>query len=214
MKMLVGCFGVIAIACSFSVDADTQQPLLATVHSFEQEVILHANFQYLVYLPQDYGEPSNQEWPLVLYLHGGGARGDDLDKVRKIGIPKLIEEGRTFPFVVVAPQLPTNDHWPADMLHALLIDVIKKHRIDKRRVYLTGQSRGGFGTWELGASYPDLFAAVVPISGRGIHSVCRLKDVPVWIFHGERDNTVPVEASQSMTKRLKRCGGNVQLTPK
>jgi len=99
------------------------------------------------------------------------------------------------------------------VLNALLDDLSARLRVDEARVYVTGLSMGGFGTWALAAEYPDRFAAIAPICGRGEpDTVERIKHLPVWVFHGADDEVVPLEASQSMVDALEACGGNVKFT--
>ncbi len=180
-----------------------------------KQITKKVSLKYLLYLPKGYGEKKDQKWPLMLFLHGAGERGDDLSLVKKHGPPKLIDQGKEFPFIVVSPQCPINSWWPeqVDALTALLDEVQSKYAVDADRVYLTGLSMGGFGTWTLASRYPERFAAIAPICGGGDrYLVSRLKNVPAWVFHGEKDTTVPLQASKDMVDALKRAGGNVQFT--
>jgi len=175
---------------------------------------------YWLHLPQDYTADSGREWPLILFLHGGGERGNDLALVKRHGIPKLLEQGTHLPFVVVAPQCPEDSTWwvEAHAVMALLDEVSRAHAVDARRVYLTGLSLGGYGTWYLATLHPRRFAAVAPICGGGVwfygfpERVGALKDVPVWAFHGAKDPTVPLEESTKMVEALREAGGNVRFT--
>jgi len=182
---------------------------------FQKEITKKVSLKYLLYLPKGYGEKKDQKWPLMLFLHGAGERGDDINLVKKHGPPKLIDAGKEFPFIVVSPQCPTSSWWPeqVDALVALLDDVQSKYAVDSSRVYLTGLSMGGFGTWTLACRYPDRFAALAPICGGGErYLVSRLKNVPVWVFHGAKDPVVPLQSSSEMVEALKKAGGNVQFT--
>jgi predicted peptidase len=182
---------------------------------FQKEITKTVRLGYLLYLPKGYGEKKEQKWPLMLFLHGAGERGSDLNLVKKHGPPKLIDQGKEFPFIVVSPQCPTSSWWPeqVDALVALLDEIQSKYAVDADRVYLTGLSMGGFGTWTLATRYPDRFAALAPICGGGDkYLVSRLKKVPVWVFHGAKDPVVPLQASTDMVEALKRAGGNVQFT--
>jgi len=182
---------------------------------FQKEITKKVSLKYLLYLPKGYGEKKDQKWPLILFLHGAGERGDDLNLVKKHGPPKLVDQGKEFPFLVVSPQCPTSSWWPEqiDALIALLDEVQSKYAIDADRVYVTGLSMGGFGTWSLATRYPERFAAIAPICGGGDRYLAgRLKNVPVWAFHGAKDPTVPVQASKDMVEALRKAGGDVQLT--
>lgn len=153
----------------------------------------------------------------MLFLHGAGERGDDLDKVKVHGPPKLVAQGKSLPFIIASPQCPSGRSWsdPAAMqtLIALLDDLVEKYQVDESRVYLTGLSMGGYGTWALGASCPERFAALVPICGGGQPRMARrLRDMPIWVFHGAKDGTVPLSQSEEMVEALKAAGGNVEFT--
>ena len=172
----------------------------------------HVEMRYLLYLPPEY-DSGDKEWPLLLFLHGAGERGDDLELVKVHGPPKMIAQGRDFPFVVISPQCPEDIWWSIETLHALINEVVETHRIDKSRIYVTGLSMGGYGSWGLAYTYPDLFAAAVPICGGGEPEKAPLmKDIPTWVFHGAKDEAVPLQRSQEMVDALKAAGGNVRFT--
>ncbi len=182
---------------------------------FQKEITKTVSLRYLLYLPKDYGQNKEQKWPVILFLHGAGERGDNLELVKKHGPPKLIEQGKEFPFIVVSPQCPIRMWWTEmlDPLVALLDDIQSRYAVDPNRVYLTGLSMGGFGTWALGCRYPERFAAIAPICGGGDWFLAeRLKNVPAWAFHGGKDPVVPLRESTDMVEALKRAGGDVQLT--
>jgi len=161
-------------------------------------------FDYLLYLPPDYRE-TGQGWPLVMFLHGSGGVGNDIKRVQAIGAAR-IAEAKKFPFILVSPQSPQRG-WNVPALNALLDDVVAKHHVDKNRVYLTGQSMGGYGTWAFAAAHPDKLAAIMPICGGGNPaSAKRLKDLPIWVFHGAKDDTVPPARSEEMVNALKEAG--------
>ncbi len=194
---------------STNAPAATATASLETAHALERDV--KVRLQYLLYLPKDYDK--KEAWPLMLFLHGAGERGDNLDLVKKHGPPKLIEEGKSFPFVVVSPQCPENQWWEPVALTALLDETVEKYKIDKDRIYVTGLSMGGFGTWSLAAYAPKRFAAIVPICGGGEAIAARyLPHVPTWVFHGAKDPVVPLSRSEAMVDALKQAGGNVKFT--
>lgn len=169
--------------------------------------------KYLIYLPKGYDQDTEKKWPLILFLHGAGERGDDLEKVKIHGPPKIVEKGRDLPFIVISPQCPADSWWEPFPLNALLDEVQERYRVDPDRVYLTGLSMGGFGTWELAARYPERFAAIAPICGGGNRLLAgRLKNIPVWAFHGDKDPVVPVGRTDEMVEALQRAGGQVKYT--
>jgi predicted peptidase len=183
--------------------------------SFATEIKKPASLNYLLYLPPDYG--SDVEWPLILFLHGRGERGSDLELVAKHGLPARLAAGDDFPFIIVSPQCPADSYWPeeVDALNALLDQIIAHYNVDTRRLYLTGLSMGGRGTWHLAARYPERFAAIAPICGAGNNWMARerLASMPTWIFHGDADPVVSVTESQRMDQLLREAGNTqVRLT--
>jgi len=209
--LLLFCFLVnVSTAQTGDISAGKQQPF-----KFEARIIKKVRLNYLLFLPQNYNLAPQQKWPLILFLHGAGERGDDLELVRKHGIPKIVEQREDFPFIVVSPQCPEDSRWTdqQEALIALIDQVLAKYSVDPDKVYLTGLSMGGTGTWALAMAYPKRFSAVIPICGKGDPSgVCVLKDIPVWVFHGAKDDVVPPENSEKMVNALKECGGKVQFT--
>lgn len=183
-------------------------------YSFEKKITKKVGCKYLLYLPEGYGEKC-KKWPLIMFLHGAGERGDNLELVKKHGPPKIVGMGKELPFIIVSPQCPNDVWWPeqTDVLKSLLDNVEKNYRVDTDRVYLTGLSMGGFGTWTLACAYPGRFAAIAPICG-GVERYLadRLKDVPVWAFHGARDKVVPVRRSEEMVEAVRKAGGDAKLT--
>ncbi|MCK4543538.1 MAG: prolyl oligopeptidase family serine peptidase [Spirochaetales bacterium] len=185
--------------------------------SFEKEITKTLRANCLLYVPEQY-LTSQKEWPLILFLHGAGERGNDLSKVEIHGPPKLIaKENKEFPFVIVSPQCPKDGWWSSelqiDVLNALVDDVVSRYRIDRNRIYVTGLSMGGFGTWHLAAAYPDRFAAIAPICGGGNpEDAASMAHLPVWVFHGAKDSTVPLKRSEEMVAALQKSGCKVKFT--
>jgi len=180
---------------------------------FKKTQTLEAN--YLLFLPQGYDEQAEKRWPLILFLHGSGERGTDVWKVATHEPPKEVREHPDFPFIVVSPQCPDGQIWSDDVVLALLNHVKRRYAVDPTRVYLTGLSMGGYAAWSLGVSYPEKFAAIVPICGGGnlISFLLAMQDkgpalksLGVWAFHGAKDPVVPVEESQRMVDTLKKFG--------
>ena len=173
------------------------------------------DLKYLFFLPKDYYSDKNTGWPLILFLHGMGERGADLELVKIHGIPKIVKEQIDFPFIAVSPQCPIEYVWRDDdmqqALENLLQKIVENYRVDKTRIYVTGLSMGGYGTWSLAARRPDLFAAAVPICGGGDPATVNiLKNMPIWVFHGGLDGVVLPEESEKMVRALERAGGKVR----
>jgi predicted peptidase len=188
---------------------------------FSRKISKTVSANYLLYLPKDYSPKGEQRWPLMLFLHGAGERGTNLSLVTVHGPPKIVKNKTDFPFILVSPQCPSNQSWSNDVLLALLDEVIKKYKVDESRVYLTGLSMGGFGTWSLGLTYPERFAAIAPICGGGEtigllladpKKARALKSLGVWAFHGAKDPVVPLDESQRMVDALKRLGNDPKFT--
>lgn len=161
---------------------------------------------YLLYLPADYGENPNRDWPLVIYLHGSGSAIWNIDNIREGGPPLLYEEGTISDFILLCPQLHDDVHWDIDRVHALVQHTLANYQIDASRIHITGLSRGGFGSWEYAVTHPEMLASVVPISARDVAGVEQLVSTPVWIFHGDEDTGVPWQGSQFMYNRLMAAG--------
>ncbi len=182
-----------------------------TKHKWESD--RYFNFKYVKYLPRDYDE--TKKYPLVFFLHGAGERGEDLDIGSRHGFMKHVrEDGRDYPFIFIAPQCPDNKYWGCytESLLAFLDYICDTLPIDKDRVYLTGLSMGGTGTWMLAMADPERFAAIAPVCGSGI---CwygwTLAKIPTLIYHGDCDETVPLKESITMLKEINGNGGNARL---
>jgi len=193
-----------------------------TIQRLQKQLTTKIDLQYLLYLQKGYQSGGTQKWPLMLFLHGAGERGSDIWKVAVHGPPKYVNTHPDFPFILVSPQCPDGQIWSNESLLALLDEITRKYSVDITRVYLTGLSMGGYGTWSLGLSNPDRFAAIVPICGGGqLITVllangskgAALKSLGVWAFHGGKDPVVPLDESQRMVNFLKKAGlSDVQLT--
>ncbi len=170
------------------------------------------SMHYVLYLPSGYENNVDQNYALVLFLHGAGERGTDLTKVLKHGPPKLAES-KDFPCIIVSPQCAEGQRWEAAALSQLLNQVERELRVDPNRIYVTGLSMGGYGTWNLIAAEPNRFAAAAPICGGGQPDTAeKIKHLPIWVFHGTDDKAVPHSASEAMVKALKEAGSNVRFT--
>lgn len=186
-----------------------------------------AQRNYWLFLPSSYGKDPQKKFPLILFLHGAGTRGTDINLVKFEALPQILDFTPDFPFIVVSPQLTNqggDDYWfmekPAESVMTLLDEVQSAYAVDPKRVYLTGVSIGGNGAWVYGLQHPGRFAALVPVMGfvgdtGGTYvpeNICDLKSVPVWAFHGAKDSIVPLQAERDLVEALKACGGNVQFT--
>ena len=180
-------------------------------HALKKRISKLITCKYLLYLPQGY-EETKRRWPVILFLHGAGERGNDLELVKKHGPPKIVET-KDIPFIVISPQCPAGEWWSNDAVITVLDGVIARHRVDENRIYLTGLSMGGYGTWSVATAHPDRFAAIAPICGGGIPILLhKIKRIPAWVFHGAKDETVPLRESERMVAVFKACGGKVKFT--
>lgn len=205
----VAMFSVATLLPAESQDAPAGQ----SAKKFDKTLTRTVQANYLLYLPKNIRE-DGRKWPLILYLHGGRGRGDDLEKVMWYPIPKMLEKTDTFPFIVVTPQCPTGEMWTdTELLIALLGEVTANYPVDADRVYLVGYSMGGHGAWYLAYEHPHRFAAVAPMSGMSNPWwATRLKEVPIWVFHGGADDVVPVRETEEMAEALKKAGGEIKVT--
>jgi predicted peptidase len=175
--------------------------------------------KYVVFVPHDYD--GKKEVPVILFLHGAGETKSDQPKAKmpvEVGIGTAIKKReKTFPFLVIIPQAETRG-WGATTENAkralaMLDEVMKEYKTDAKKVYLTGLSMGGMGTWSIATAMPDKFAAIVPICGRGDPKQAeKLKDLPIWAFHGADDPTVKPEGSRDMIEAVKKAGGSPKYT--
>ncbi len=179
---------------------------------FSGEIKKQVHLPFLVYLPKDYDTLPHRDFPLILFLHGSGERGTPLEKVKKNGLPALLET-QDLPFVVVSPQCPADRWWDPEALDVLLDQILASYRIDRDRIYLTGLSMGGFGTWETAIRFPDRFAAIAPVCAIGMPlRACIIQHIPVWMFHGEADPIISSNHSVEMANALRKCGAHPRLT--
>ncbi|WP_217183970.1 alpha/beta hydrolase-fold protein [Streptomyces sp. AC495_CC817] len=171
--------------------------------------------RYLLHLPDAYDVDPDRRWPLVLFLHGAGERGSELDLAAVHGPPKLADAGHEFPFILVTPQCAESSQWVTELtvLAHLLDEVSAAYRVDTDRVVVTGLSMGGFGTWSLAVRYPDRFAAIAPIcGGLWAQSAAPIRDLPVWTFHGDADDVVPISSTEEIVAELRALGSDARFT--
>jgi predicted peptidase len=209
---------------SFADSAETTNALSTqTAKQFRFAKSKNIRLNYLLYLPKEYQAKSEKRWPLILFLHGAGQRGEDIWRVADFGLPKNLLTNADFPFIVVSPQCPQGSTWSDDeSLIGLIDEITAGFAVDPTRIYLTGLSMGGYGTWDLGLKYPERFAAIAPICGGGetiapllasAQQAAARKSLGVWAFHGAKDTLVLPEESERMVNFLKRAGmPDVKLT--
>ncbi len=221
--VLVGLLAVFAGCASPTAAVLTPKPGAAGTQvetSFTQVDTKTNQFRFLLALPKEYAADSGKRWPLVLFLHGAGERGTDVQKVAVHGPPKLVKEGWDFPFILASPQCPEGQVWDTDALIGLVDTLQAQLAVDAKRTYVTGLSMGGYGTWALASKYPDRFAAVAPVCGGGerIRALLpsqreALQTLGVWAFHGGKDNVVAPSESERMVDAFKKAGvTDIQLT--
>jgi predicted peptidase len=209
---------LVASALAVGSLAVSEPPVKSESDSNRQAVVtatvtVQKEYRYLHYLPPGYEADPTRRWPLILFLHGAGERGDDIEMIKKHGLPKLIAQGKDFPAVVISPQCPVGEWWNVVILDALVDKIAREERIDRDRIYVTGLSMGGFGTWALAIHNPDRYAAILPICGGGeIQRAWAIARIPAWTFHGDLDPTVPIARSQQMVDALKAAGGSPRFT--
>ena len=214
MKTVLSLLLVLAAILSvMKTSAQSSSPISSA--TLDWKINRSGELKYLLYLPPDYKESGEKRWPLMLFLHGAGERGSDVQRVAAHGPLSLVKQGTNFPFIIVAPQCPSSQVWENEPLLQLLESVEKSYRVDAKRIYLTGLSMGGYGTWKLGLTYPDKFAALAPICGG-----CNLievvlgprdkadafKSLPIWAFHGAKDEVVPLSESERVVDGLRKGG--------
>lgn len=169
-------------------------------------------YPYLVYLPQGYDQ-TTERYPVIIYLHGSSQRGNDLNRLKSYGMPKYLESGGKLNSIVIAPQCPPGILWDTEEWFLTTFNQLKeKYRIDLERVYLTGVSMGGGGTFEIAKKHPGLFAALVPLCAwqSSTTDLCKLSKLPIWTLHGENDTTVPISETEAKVTVLKKCKANIR----
>lgn len=224
-------FGVLILVLSggFPMIVDAADPLPLSKEIFREGTDKSLPYRFMQ--PEKI-EPSTK-YPLVIFLHGAGERGTDNEKQLVHGIPQFAskENRAKYPSFLIAPQCPVSTKWvdvdwsadshttpknptePARLTIALIESLVKTQPIDPKRIYLTGLSMGGYGTWDLLARRPDLFAAAVPICGGADEATAeKIKQIPVWAFHGAKDTVVKPARSRNMIAALEKAGGKPKYT--
>lgn len=183
---------------------------IGNLHAQQVERVSKNGVKFLEYIPELH---DGEKMPLLIFLHGMGERGNDLSKLKVHGPPSFLGNRKDFPFITISPQCPDTVYWNTDILLPFYDEILDRYPVDKKRVYITGLSMGGYGTWGSVIARPDLFAAAAPICGGGDPSKLEAaKDIPIWVFHGAKDRVVPIVRSEEMVNRLKELGSNVKFT--
>ncbi len=206
------CFSILAWFLLVDLTFAQERPTVAAQKEdcFQAKSSAAARMDYLLFLPAAYEKPE-RKWPLLLYLHGSGECGTNLNLLKRNGPTKYVLSHPEFPIILVSPQ--TRGGWDVRALTALLDDVVSKYHVERNQIYLTGLSMGGGGTWSLAASHPERFAAVVPVSGVGDPAAAsRLATLPIWVFHGGWDQIISVDWSRKMVAAIKAAGGTINYT--
>ncbi|MBI2427411.1 MAG: hypothetical protein HYV29_01180 [Ignavibacteriales bacterium] len=195
------------------------QPDFGSDPIIQQEIYDVSSLNYLFFMPRDTSAVVNGKFPLIISMHGIGERGSDLWKVKGEGLPKILDGRNSFPFIVVSPQCPSTTEWYYNggiqqKMNTLIDSLIARYPVDTNRIYLTGLSMGGIGTLDLAIRYPKRFAALIPIAFRieDGWDLCKIKDIPMWAFHGEKDDIIPISKAYAVINALVVCGGNPTFT--
>ena len=192
------------ILFAFVVSAFTAKAQLSTV-------IGKAEYNFWINLPADSILKNNP--PILIFLHGRSLSGSNLELVKKYGVIKEIERGRSIPAIVIAPQVPAGKSWEPQKVLDVLRYVQSQYSTDTNRVYVAGMSLGGYGTLHFAGAYPEVVTAAVALCGGGNPSDgCDLATVPLWIQHGNRDAAVPLSESQKVVNAIRACNGGENLT--
>lgn len=181
-----------------------------TKAEFKKEIKELQKISYIL----DFPENTKGKVPLIVFLHGSGERGTDLEKVKAhspFTYKNLIKE----PVAILAPQCPENEWWDTEAVYHLIKEIQKKYSIDDSRIYLTGLSMGGWGSWKLANEHPEMFAALAPVcapSDRWMKATAhKYKDLPIKIFHGGNDDIVSPMTSIDMYQEIRKINNNVEL---
>jgi len=187
-------------------EAGQQVPQWEVLHFERDGEKQQETVRYQLFLPSFYDK--SEPLPLMLFLHGAGERGENLDKVKQWGPPRFVPERPDFPFIVVSPQCPRGQWWDLVVLTALIDQIERTYTIDSDRIVVTGLSMGGYGSWGLAAATPERFAAIAPVCGGGDPETAdSLVGIPVWNFHGSADRVVPEQKSLEMVAAIVAAGG-------
>ena len=181
------------------------------IGSIKTDIVQKRELTFALHIPKN----TKEKKPLIVFLHGSGEKGTDIEKVKAHGPFKYLKS-HDLDAYVLAPQCPENEYWNEEVLYRLILKIQKENNIDSNKIYLTGLSMGAWGAWNLVFAHPETFAALVPIAGYvdriPMIENCKIAAIPTRIFHGLLDDVVNVEYSIAMYKKLKTCNTNVALT--
>jgi predicted peptidase len=199
---------IIIISFLFSWNSFAQKEVKGKIQT---KIVTEKELSYALHIPEN----TKEKKPLIVFLHGSGEKGTDIEKVKIHGPFKYLKTHNLDAYVL-APQCPENEYWDSEVLHRLILKIQKEYSIDTNRIYLTGLSMGGWGAWNLAFTHPDTFAALVPIAGFvdrvPMVENCKIASIPIRIFHGLLDNVVDVNYSIAIYKKIKTCNANIELT--
>jgi predicted peptidase len=202
------------VICAVTGTAMELSPGEQTAQRFEAETHETTRLEYLLFVPSRYNDDPQRRWPLILYLHGGSLRGEDVNKLRTLGLPHRLKQDRQFPFFVIAPLCPEGEIWTdADAIVQLVDHVVGTNRIDEKRIYVTGHSMGGRGALYLAYKFPTHFAAIVAMSPLSPITAWtkQLRNTPVWIIHGAKDAVAPIKDSEELVSTIEQSGGHPEV---
>jgi len=192
----------------FSVSAFAQKQIDG---KFKTEIVQKKELQYALYLPKE----TKTKKPLIVFLHGSGEKGTDIEKVKVHGPFKYLKSNEIDSYVL-APQCPENEYWDSETLYNLILKIKKENNIDESRIYLTGLSMGGWGAWNLAFAHPEMFACLVPICGFvdrvPMIENCKIQNMPIRMFHGLLDDVVDVDYSIEIYRKLQKCNKDIEFT--
>lgn len=216
-RLCLGLFLVFLATPGFSLALDPQPgKQIATeleVPAADGKSDAKEKIRFWLFAPANHAE--KEKLPLLIFLHGAGERGDDLEKVKVHGPPKIVEGKADFPFVVISPQCPSGRWWSAKQIVSLIEQAAAdpKLKIDADQIHLTGLSMGGFGSWAVAAEIPEKLATVTPICGGGdVKTAGKVKSLPIWVVHGDKDTAVALKKSEEMVAAIQAEGGNPIFT--
>jgi predicted peptidase len=201
-------FKILAIALLGSLVSFAQTEVNGKI---ETKIVTQKELNYALHIPST----TKEKKPLILFLHGSGEKGNDIEKVKVHGPFKYLKTHELDAYVL-APQCPENEYWDSEVLYRLILKIQKEYNVDPNRIYLTGLSMGGWGAWNLAFEHPETFAALVPIAGFvdrvPMIENCKIATIPIRIFHGLLDDVVDVNYSITIYKKLKSCNSDIKLT--